>query len=124
MKGANRAGYSLASLLLLTAVAAIFLAATRMALVEGRLRSFDEDTAACAAAGALIGLGVGAVVGGNQPNSTRARIMGSLIGMLVGVPCGILVTMPGTFRVFAVGSVVLVVFSLVVRSLSNKEPEE
>ena len=118
---ARRAGFSLASILLLTAVAAIFLGATRTLVVDQP--NVDEDLLGLrGAAGVIVGLFVGLAVGLTQPRPFRACLLTAPIGTIAGAGAAVLLALPANLPVVAVGSLVLVVFGLVVRAWSGSGP--
>ena len=129
----HRKGFSLASLLLLTAVVAVFLAAIcTVWLHPGRGRAqpcvpasphFNEELAvACGIGGWIVGSVVGLVIGVNQARPLRGAFLGTSIGMIVGAASGVLLAVPGKTLPIIVGSLVLVLFGAVVRRYSSRPP--
>ena len=136
---APRHGFSIASLLLLTAVAAIGLAA--MQTVQMEVEKLDrtrpqryfwappepspydrrvEEITLRAIAGGLVGLLAGAWVGATPAQLALGLLWAVPIGILWGALAGAVLTDPGTVLVALIGSVLLVLFGAVVRKLSHR----
>ena len=117
----RRSGFSLASLFVLIAVAAIFAAAIRMAVVPGRL---DNGLAAAmiAVVGPLIGLSVGVAIGASRRESARGMVLSTTTGLVSGILAGILMVVPESIWAVVVGSAMIVLFALVVRQFSRRTP--
>ena len=115
-----RAGFSLASILLLTAVIAVLLAALATALT-GPGPMDRELVAVASVAGLALGGPIGAWVAFQQTGRIRGMLLGLLVGMVAGGVSGALLVLPKGLPALAVGSVVIVLFSAVVR-LSSTPP--
>lgn len=115
----HRKGFSLASILLLTAVVAVLLAATVTAVADhqgvGR-----EVLAVIAVIGAMAGALIGVVIGLTQVARIRGALLGLLVGIITGAAAGISLTTPSNLVTLAIGSLVLVLFGVVVRFLSDR----
>ncbi len=119
----HRRGFSLASILLLTAVIAIFMAAL-VTVSDHRRAGGNQDLAvACAAAGLIVGLLTGAVVGYNQVRQARGTLLGMSVGMVCGGAAGAFLAVPRSLLPIVIGSVVLVLFGVVVRLNSGSPPK-
>lgn len=116
----HRKGYSLASLLLLTAVVAVFLAATCTAWLDPPPDMDPDLIAGCGVGGLVVGLCVGLGIGANQLRPLPGAGLGMLAGMLAGVASGVLLAAPNKMLPVAVGSLVIVLFGLAVRYGSKK----
>ncbi len=138
MKTIHRKGFSLASLLLLTAVAAVLLAAVSTlwirsadepAELDRYYDSYEEPkldrglTFVCVAGGILVGAVVGLVVGAGRVRPLRGVLVGTPVGMVAGAITGLLLAVPDKMLPIGVGSLVIVVFSLIVRRYSGSPPE-
>jgi len=117
-----RTTFSLASMLLLTGVVAIFLAAIRMGIVSPNPPS-EELIAAAGLAGLLGGWILGINIASRQASGLRGVFYGLAAGTVFGPPSVILLVMPRSLPVVAVGSVVLLVFALAARALSKQSAE-
>ena len=115
------AGFSLASLLLLTAVIAVLAAAARQA-VTGEGRTAADWLVGGAVAGAWGGLFVGLVLGLLQERKLRATLVCIPSGIAFGAVAGLLAVSPNHLLAAAVGSVVLVLFAIAIRYLSGSPP--
>lgn len=114
MKNPRRAGFTVASLLLLTAIVAVFAAAVMSA------RDMDpapdpEELAACALAGFFFGTVTGFFLGLFFGRRNRDMIFGVVEGAVFGPPTFVLLAVPDSLPVVLVGGVVLVGFAVVVR---------
>ena len=119
----RRAGFSLASMLLLTIVVAVFaagigIASTHPERVEQAV--FSVGTVV----GGLVGIIVGAVTGGRQNRRVYGVLVGVFVGLVAGAACGGLLAVPSghSLSVIIVGSVVMICFGLVVRYFSTGPP--
>jgi len=110
----------LASLFLATAILAIFLAAGSVAAKNTDLD--DDVVVASIIVAALVGICGGGVVGIGFSKWIRGCLIGMFGGMICGIASGLLLSSPGTWPTLVIGSVVLLLFGLVVRRLSD-EPE-
>jgi hypothetical protein len=119
----QRTGFSLASLFLVIAVAAVFLAAVRMAVVAEHFES-GAAIAVVGAVGPFIGLIVGAVIGAGGRRTGWGLLVALMTGGIAGALAGLLMVVPESLSATAVGAAVIVVFALVVRRLSQKAPEK
>jgi hypothetical protein len=113
-----RRGFSLASILLLTAVIAVLLAALRSAGVASVAHDLEWLAPVVVwfglATGGLLGVGVGAA----QQRRLLGIPIGLVCGLIGGAVAGRLLVLPGTLAVLVIGSVLIVVFAAVVRFLS------
>ncbi len=119
MRTSRRAGFAVASLLLLTAVVAIYAAA----IMSARNTDPAPEWAALGAF-ALVGLVFGLIGGfflglffGTQ---NRDMALGVVEGAVFGPPTFLLLAIPDSLPVVLVGGVVLVGFAMVVRYLSPR----
>ncbi|NQU21336.1 MAG: hypothetical protein HQ567_08645 [Candidatus Nealsonbacteria bacterium] len=107
--------FSLASLFLLTAVVAVFFAA-----IGPNMEATDRDTlTVCTVVGLIIGALTGTVIGAGQDRPGRSILLTLPTGVIAGAASGALLAVPGKFLTIAVGSLLLLLISLVVRSLSK-----
>ena len=109
-------------LLLLTTVVAVFLAAAN-GIADG---TFELDQCLApwrAIGGGMLGLVIGLGTGLAQPRPVRATLLGIFLGFTVGAVAGTLLTEPRNFPLVVVGSLVLIVFSVVIRVLSDQPPD-
>jgi len=114
----RRAGFSLASILLLTVVVAVFAAGIASVLTRwsGANRWLLLATAG---GGMLIGIAVGVAVGLRQLRPVAGVVAGVPTGAIAGAGCGLLLAAPNLLPIVVVGSAVMVVFALVVRLYSR-----
>lgn len=130
----HRKGFSLASLLLLTAVVAVFLAAICSAwLPSGQQRAdpygferpdVDNEVIVAGVIGGLtVGSLVGLVIGANQVRPLPGVLLGTFVGTITGAASGALLVMPEKTLPIAVGSLVIMLFGAVVRRFSRKPPK-
>jgi len=114
----NRSGFSLASLLLLTVVVAIFAAG-----IGTSAKTFSLDNpgplVACFVLGILLGALVGAVVGIRQGHSVGGVVISAFFGIGAGPTCMVFLTVHNNFLVVAIGSAVMLVFVAAVRTFSR-----
>jgi hypothetical protein len=117
VRTSRRAGFAVASLLLLTAVVAIYAAA----IMSARNMEPAPDWAELAAFG-VVGLAFGLISGfflglffGTR---NRDMALGVVEGAVFGPPTVVLLAVPDSLPVVLIGGVVLVGFALVVRYLS------
>ena len=113
MKRSRRAGFTVASLLLLTAVVAIYAAAIMSA------RNMDpplepEQAAGCAIVGFLFGSLAGFFLGLFVGTRNRDILLGAAEGAVFGPPTVLMLAIPESLPVVLVGGVVLVGFAVVV----------
>ncbi len=123
-----RVGCSLASMLLLTAVAAIFLGAVRLELMDSGARSHDTEPVVVIG---LIGTLVAATIGGELGAERGRRGLGILGGLGFGLPSTFLLVVHDQYLVVAIGAPILIAFAAVVRWRSRsplgqtrKDPDE
>ncbi len=110
----RRHGFSVASILLLTAVVAIFFAAITTGLKDpDRLDS--SALAFFGVGGSILGGLVGVVIGLNQIRPIRGLLLGLPSGSISGAMAGVLLVVPQGFLAMIVGAIVLLVFAVVVR---------
>ncbi len=119
MKTSRRAGFTVASLLLLTAVVAIYAAAIMSA------RNMDPapevaELAAFALVGFFFGTLSGFFLGLFFGSRKRDIALGVAEGAMFGPPTCVLLAIPDSLPVVLVGGVVLVGFALVIRLLTPK----
>ena len=118
---APRRGFSLASLLLLTAVVAILAAAAGSAAVRA-----DADRVEGLVIGAVLGMIVGTCVGVAVGWSVFGRLRDAALGLVIGAPfgaiAGVLIASPQGLPTVIGGSLLLVVVGLVFRFRSGKPP--
>ncbi len=117
------ARYSLASILLLTAVVAIYAGALRAGIVaaEASRRPAVGIGAAC---GLIAGFILGIFLGQGADNRARGTAMGALVGSLSGMAAGAMVPLPESLVVIIPGALVLLGFALLVRRLSRTGAED
>ncbi len=114
----QRTTFSIASIMLLMAVLAVFFAAAGDTFREpGRVNK--DLMIGCAIGGTLVGLLLGAVIGLNQTKRFFGTLIGSFSGGLAGLAAGILVAGPFRPAPLLIGSVVLILFGAVVRRFSH-----
>ena len=114
----RRRQFSVASVLLVTALLAVVLAAVRTAVV---LDKPDWEWVGSAGAGGLVmGAIIGAALGAAQPSPVRGLLLGLMVGMASGTAAGIMVALPRALPVVVLGAPVLIVFAAVVRKLSGR----
>jgi hypothetical protein len=134
-----RHGFSIAAVLLLTAVVAIGMAAAQSVRLElDRLDHTDpphnywssyrqyspyqshiDDLNMRAFAGGLIGFFVGLGIGATRPRPVAGALFGLLIGGNVGAFAGSILTEPTNLLVVVIGSVLLIALAAVVRAFSH-----
>ena len=130
----DRRGFSLASLLLLTAVVAVFLAAICTAWLPrdgGQQGSYAEQrekldaglVVACVIGGVIVGTVVGFVVGLRQARRLHGLAVGTFTGLITGAAGGLLLAVPGKILPIAVGSLVIVLYAVIVRRYSGDPPQ-
>ncbi len=117
MRSSRRAGFTVASLLLLTAIVAVYAAAIMTA------RDMDpapqpEEFAAFAIVGFFFGTVTGFFLGLFFGNRNRDMIFGAVEGALFGPPTFVLLAVPDSLPVVLVGGMVLVGFAVTVRLLT------
>ena len=117
MKSRRRGGFTVASLLLLTAIVAIY-AASIMSVREMDPAPDPEQLAAIALAGFLFGIATGFFLGLFSGSTNRDIIFGIMEGAIFGPPTFVLLAVPDSLPVVLVGGVVLVGFAVVVRLLT------
>jgi hypothetical protein len=130
----RRRGFSLASLLLLTAVVAVFLAAictlrlhqdAEASQPQGYAGPNPYEALAVVAGmgGMLVGLFVGLVIGAGQLRPLWGICLGVFVGMITGTASGVLLAAPGKMLPILVGSLLIVLFGAVVRRYSGRPPK-
>jgi hypothetical protein len=110
-------GFSLASVLLFTAVVAVLLAAVRMGLMVGE-KPQTAIIAAAAGGGAVVGMAVGLAIGYREPRRLQSILLGLTGGSVAGPAAGVLMVLPAAAIAVLLGSLLLVLFAMVVRRLS------
>lgn len=129
-----RKGFSLASLLLLTAVVAVFLAAICSIWLpssEGQADPYgleppdmdNEVVGVGVTAGLMVGSLVGLAIGANQVRPLPGVFLGTFVGAIAGAASGALLVLPQKTLPIGVGSLVILMFAAVVRRYSRKPPE-
>jgi hypothetical protein len=116
----RRTGTSVASILLLTAVVAIYAAGI------SSIRTMDEPPPAEVVAillivGLLFGTICGAFLGAIGGKKKRDIAIGALSGAFFGPPSILLLALPDALPVILVGGVILVAFAFAVRFFSPKD---
>lgn len=119
----RRSGFSLASLFVLIAVAAVLASAIQMAVRHGRLES-GLAVAMAAVVGPLIGLIVGLAMGIARGESFWGVTTSTLTGLVGGAMAGILMVVPESIWAIVVGSAMIVLFALIVRRFSRRALEQ
>ena len=115
----QRSTFSLASILLFTAVIAIFLAAARTVYdhcTQPELKQLDFLCGCDAAIGLIVGVWFGAM----QPRPIRGVLVGIPLGFYAGGGAGNLFGAPQNLPLVAIGSAVLVLLGLLVRRYSAR----
>lgn len=117
MRSSRRAGFTVASLLLLTAIVAVYAAAIMTA------RDMDPapepaEFAAFAIVGFFFGTVTGFFLGLFFGNRNRDMVFGVVEGALFGPPTFVLLAVPDSLPVVLVGGMVLVGFAVAVRLLT------
>ncbi len=113
----------MASLLLFMAVAAIFFAGYATAIADFENRPDPITAVVFGLGGLVVGITIGAVIGMGHVRRIRGTIMGTLTGSLVGTAVGLLVAAPAGMLALLVGSPLLILYAVVVRTQSD-EPSE
>lgn len=116
-----RVGYSVASLLLLTAVAAIFLAAVRAQLLD---KGPPWDAAEPVAVIGLIGTFIAVMIGADLGEQRGRGGLGILAGLVFGCLSTFLLEVRDQYLVVAIGAPILVAFAAVVRWRSRSPLHE
>ena len=119
----RRAGFSLASILLLTVVVAVF--AAGIGIISTHPQRVHEGLFVVGTVvGGFVGVIVGAVIGSRQIRPDRGILVGSLAGWMAGAGCGAMLAVPisHSLLVIIVGSLVMICFGLVVRYFSADPP--
>ncbi len=119
MKTSRRAGFTVASLLLLTAVVAVYAAAIMSAQSMDPVPELSE-LAAFALLGFCFGMVSGFFLGLFLGNRKRDMAIGMAEGAVFGPPTIVLLAIPNSLPVVLVGGVVLVGFALVIRLLTPR----
>lgn len=119
MKSRRRAGFTVASLLLLTAIVAVYAAAI-MSAREMDPAPEPEQLAALALAGFFFGTVTGFFLGLFFGSTNRDMIFGAVEGAVFGPPTVVLLAVPDSLPVVLVGGVVLVGFAVIVRLFTPK----
>jgi hypothetical protein len=120
----NRSYFTIAEIMLVIAVAAIFLAAGRVIVQAGNeVGPIRELMIMRAVSGTVIGVIIGVCIG----KSRRRRIAGTLWGVLAGGVSGFLaatlLSVPQNVPLAFVGAAVLLLGGIVARLLSRRTPE-
>ncbi|NUQ61290.1 MAG: hypothetical protein HUU20_02310 [Pirellulales bacterium] len=106
----------MASVLLVTALVAIVLAAVRTAATASG--PSKEWIAFAGSMGLVFGALAGAEIGAAQPRWIRGAMLGLVVGMLSGAVGGVMVAMPQCLLVVLIGAPLLVAFAAAVKHLS------
>ena len=117
MKHSRRAGFTVASLLLLTAIVAIYAAAI-MSSRDMDPAPDPEALAGLAISGFLFGTISGFFFGLFFGDRNRDMLVGGVEGAVFGPPTLVLLAVPDSLPVVLVGGVVLVGFAVVIRLLT------
>lgn len=123
MRRSRRVGFTVASLLLLTAVVAIFAAAI-MSARDMQPAPEWSDLAFFALAGLVFGPVAGFFLGMVFGSQNRDVLLGVAEGALFGPPTLVLLAIPNSLPVVLVGGVVLVGFAVAVRYLTPRHATE
>ncbi|NLS94854.1 MAG: hypothetical protein GXX96_22090 [Planctomycetaceae bacterium] len=123
MRRSRRAGFTVASLLLLTAVVAIFAAAI-MSARDMEPAPEWEALFFLALAGLVFGTVTGFFLGTFFGTQNRDMLLGIAEGALFGPPTLVLLAIPNSLPVVLVGGVVLVGFAVAVRYLKPRRARE
>lgn len=115
----QRSGFSVSSILLLTAAVAVFFATIASAL-GGRYEPNPGAVAACGGVGMVVGACVGAVIGWQQPRRVVGLALGLGTGIAAGAASGVLLAMPTGLLPILVGSLLMVLFSALIRVINPK----
>ncbi len=116
--GPHRHGFSLASILLLTAVLATFSAAVATGMADDHAPSVST-VVGYGIGGSLLGGFVGAGIGLNQPRWLRGVVLGLFSGTISGAMAGVLLAVPKAMPTMCVGAIVIAVLATVVRRWSH-----
>jgi hypothetical protein len=112
-----RGGYSIASVLMLTIVAAIVLAGVRVLLGSEGLPERDAEMGGSIGfVGAIVAMFLGDALGRLQGQ----RSLGTLAGIAFGLIGAFLLVVPNQFVLVLIGSAVLILFAVGVRFLSRR----
>ena len=115
----QRTAFSIASIMLLMAVLAVFFAAAGDTFREPR--GINKGLMiGCGVVGVMVGLLLGGVIGLKQTERFFGTLIGSLSGGLAGLAAGILVAGPFRPAPLLIGSAVLILFGAVVRRFSHR----
>lgn len=117
MQRSRRAGFTVASLLLLTAIVAVYAAAI-MSARDMEPAPAPEELAFFGFVGFFFGTLTGFFLGMLFGNRNRDMILGAMEGAVFGPPTIVLLAVPDALPVVLVGGVVLVGFAVVVRLLT------
>ena len=124
MKRSRRAGFTVASLLLLTAIVAVYAAAI-MSARDMEPAPDPSELAFCAILGLFFGTVTGFLLGMFFGSRSRDMLFGVVEGAVFGPPTVVLLAVPDGVPVVLVGGVVLVGFAVVVRLLTpSTEPRQ
>jgi hypothetical protein len=117
----HRSSYSLATMLLATAVVSIALAAGRNAALLGRENLLkSEQFMFYGIGGAAVGILVGIGIGATRPKPVLGVLLGIFGGIAMGGSFGALFSLPNNFPVAAIGAGILLLFGIVVRAFSRR----
>ena len=114
----RRSGFSIASLLLLMVVVAIFAAGIDTAFSRSP-RVEEALLAVAAVGGAFVGIVVGVFVGLNQKRPAMGVVTGVFTGAIAGAGSGLLLAAPNFLPMVVVGALVMILFATVVRVFSG-----
>jgi hypothetical protein len=113
----RRSGFAVSSLLLLTAVVAVYAAAV-MSVQSMDPRPETEAIVGLAILGLVLGPGIGLFIALAQSTRRRDLAIGIVVGGLFGPPTVTILAIPDSLPVIMVGGVVLVGFALAIRLLN------
>lgn len=114
--GHSHARFSLASILLLTCVVAVYFAAIRTAAIS---TDRTAPVAIAAVLGSIVGLAVGFVLALGRRFWSPSGLLCLIVGNIAGAAAGALVVTPKALTAILPGSLVVLVFAFLVRVLSR-----
>lgn len=123
MKTGPQRGFSVASILLLTAVISILMAALRGVFlqIEQIAKIPDGYRLGIPLASGLLGGFVGVFVASRSSGTMRAAVLGLGAGFTVGLSAGIVALGPGSLAVLGAGGAVILLFAVGMRLLSVRK---
>jgi hypothetical protein len=118
-----RFGCSLASILLLVTLTALFAAALRSG-AAAQTGDLAEAIVPAAVLGGLAGLPIGVAWGWHQPRRRVGIPVGVVLGPVGGVLAGLCVALPNGFLALWVGAAVIFFSALAMRKLGGRNPSQ